>query len=308
MDLRSLRYFLACVDERSFHSAAKAVRISQPALSRAVQNLEEELGVVLLDRNPRGVTPTAYGLVLVRYARMLESEVRRAKAEIESLRGSRSGQISVGVGPMLAEFLLAPALSRLAHEGQAPRASVRVGFSHDLLPGVLDGSLDFALSILPETPLPEITFEPLARYRLCIAARRDHPLARQASASLNDLGRFPWIFPSAPREHRDHLSNMFINAGLAPPLPFVEVTTPLALKSLITTTDSLTILSDRVLSLHASELGELPIDLGFPERVFGLVYRSHVARLPGAKLLMETLRQEARGSTATDGGPDGASG
>ena len=147
MDLKALRYFLACVEQRSFHGAARAVRISQPSLSRAVHNLEQELGVTLLDRNPRGVTPTPYGAILARYARMLESDVRRARAEIESLRGGRGEQVRVGAGPVLAEAVLAPAMTRLA--------VVEFGGKRHLL-AVSRGRVDkIAESDIPNFTLPE---------------------------------------------------------------------------------------------------------------------------------------------------------
>ncbi len=81
MDLRLLRYFVACVENRTMHAASRAVNVSQPALSKAIANLEDQLGVALLDRQPRGVTPTPYGQTLFRYAKMIDSEMRRAVAQ-----------------------------------------------------------------------------------------------------------------------------------------------------------------------------------------------------------------------------------
>ena len=82
MDLRLLRYFIACVEHRTMHAAASVVNISQPALSKAIRNLETDLGVTLLDRQPRGVVATPFGETLFRYAKMVDNEMRRAVAEI----------------------------------------------------------------------------------------------------------------------------------------------------------------------------------------------------------------------------------
>src|ERR1700760_4817973 len=105
MDVRILRYFVACVESRTMHAAAQAVHVSQPALSKAIANLEHELGVALLDRHPRGVAPTPYGDTLFRYAKMIDSEMRRAVAEIDAQRGMTRGTIVIGVIPTMSALM-----------------------------------------------------------------------------------------------------------------------------------------------------------------------------------------------------------
>ena len=75
MDLRQLRYFLATVESRSFGKAAEKLHVTQPALSKAVRRLELSLGVRLLDRLPRGVSPTIYGEALAAHADLIEGEL-----------------------------------------------------------------------------------------------------------------------------------------------------------------------------------------------------------------------------------------
>ncbi len=93
MDLRLLRYFIACVEQKTIHAAAEAVHVSQPALSKAIHNLETDLGVTLLDRLPRGVVPTPFGETLFRYAKMMDNEMRRVLAEMDAMKGVTRGTI-----------------------------------------------------------------------------------------------------------------------------------------------------------------------------------------------------------------------
>ena len=120
MDLRLLRYFIACVEHKTMHSAADAVSVSQPALSKAIRSLEAELGVILLDREPRGVVPTPFGDTLFRYAKMIDAEMRRAVFEIDAMRGVTRGTVVVGVIPTMSTsfyppFLLARVASTIDH-------------------------------------------------------------------------------------------------------------------------------------------------------------------------------------------------
>ena len=98
MDLRQLRYFLATVESRSFGKAAEKLHVTQPALSKAVRRLELSLGVRLLDRLPRGVSPTIYGEALAAHADLIEGEIARARDAIFALKDGNTGRVVVGAG------------------------------------------------------------------------------------------------------------------------------------------------------------------------------------------------------------------
>src|ERR1700692_1370457 len=83
------------------HSPAAAVRVLQPPRSKAIRSLEAELGVMLLDREPRGVVPTPFGDALFRYAKMIDAEMRRAVFEIDAMRGVTRGTVVVGAIPTM---------------------------------------------------------------------------------------------------------------------------------------------------------------------------------------------------------------
>ena len=292
MDFRLLRYFVACVEHRTMHAAAEAAFVSQPALSKAIHNLEDIVGVKLLDRRPRGVVPTPYGEVLFRYAKMIDSELRRATAEIDAMRGMTRGTVVVGVIPTMAALIgdLAIELTK-SHPGL--RLKLRVGFSTDLSPALRAGELDMAILLLPagEAP-PGLAFESLLDTRPTVAVRVGHPLLEQGEVTLADLGQCQWVFPEYPPTHRAIIMGAFIDAGIPPPEAVIEVSTAIFFDDMIRQSDLLTIVPSTFFDERGRGRGlaSVPMQFAFPAERIGLAYREQSTLLPGAKHIREELR------------------
>lgn len=293
MNTRFLRYFVACVENHTMLAAAEAVHISQPALSKAIATLEQELGVTLLDRHPRGVAPTPFGRTLFRYAKMIDSEMRRAIAEIDAQRGMTRGTIVIGVIPTMTEMMgqVAGAVMR-SHPGL--RLKLRVAFSSELARALLDGELDFAVLLIPaEERSPGLAFDPLLRTGPVVAVREDHPLTRRPRASLKDLNAFQWLIPDFPASHRAIIHRAFLDAGLPPPTAVIEVSTIVFFDSLIRQSDFVTVAPATLLNARAaSALVALDTDFVFPLEEVGLAYRENSTLLPGARAVMDLVRAQ----------------
>ncbi|HEX3364190.1 LysR family transcriptional regulator [Phenylobacterium sp.] len=293
MDLRLLRYFVACVENKSMHAAAEVLHVSQPALSKAVHQLEAELGAPLLERRPRGVVPTPYGETLLRYAKMIDTELRRASAEIDAMRGATKGKINVGAVPtMIAPMTRAARQILQAHPGL--KLEVRAAFSRELTTSLLDGELDLALILIPEGgPPPGLAFEPIRRTNPVIVARAEHPLAGRDKLALHDLAAFPWLAATYPTTHWRILNRVFLDAGVPPPQAAMEVSTVVFFAPLIRETDMLTIMPQSMLSESPEGAGlvVLPFDLPFPAEQIVLGYRENSYLLPGAKIVMRHIQE-----------------
>jgi DNA-binding transcriptional LysR family regulator len=292
MDLRLLRYFVACVECKNLHAAAEALHVSQPALSKAIRNLEAELGVPLLERQPRGVVPTAYGTTLLRYAKMASSEMRRAKAEIDAMRGATKGKIHIGAVPtMIAPMAKAARGVMASHPGL--KLAIRAGFSSELTAALLDGELDLALILVPEDGAPlGLKFEALRRTDPVVVARAGHPLRQRETLSLQDLAEYPWLLPTYPPSHRRTVNRVFMDAGIPPPSPAMEVSTVVLFESLIRETDMLTIMPSTLLTAGGPhpDILALPVHFPFPKEQIGLGYRENSPLLPGAQVVMQSVR------------------
>ena len=146
MDVRQLKYFLRIVELKSFSEASKHLRIAQPALGLQVRKLEDELGVKLLDRHARGVSPTAAGLLLYEHADIILRQVDRARSEVVDVAVEPRGKIALGL-TMTVSLVLGAALVERYH-AECPNVSLRVvdGLSELLIEWVETDRLDIAFT------------------------------------------------------------------------------------------------------------------------------------------------------------------
>lgn len=188
MQLHQLAYTLAVAEEQSFTRAAGRLRLAQPSLSRQVRLLEQELGVLLFHRGPgQGpVTLTPDGAALLPFMQRVLADVEATGAEARALSGMARGRLAVGATPSLVTSALAPALVAFhaSHPG-IDLAVVEAG-SHQLVPQVAAGEVDFALVVLPVTD-PLVVTTPLFDDPLVLVTAPDHPFAARRRVRVQDL-------------------------------------------------------------------------------------------------------------------------
>ena len=207
MELRHLRYFVAVAEEENVSRAALKLHLSQPALSRQVRDLEDELGFLLFERSAKSVRLTEAGRAFLGEARAVIHRVEEAVTKTRAVAaGARTG-IHVGYAPSLTVEILPQTL----HEFQVALPGVRVAL-HDLsteemLTQLRQGQLQVAFLVRPDKPLPRgLRFEELARYRMCVAMTPAHRLARQHTITLEQVALQPLIAYSRedyPEYHKD---------------------------------------------------------------------------------------------------------
>ena len=201
MDIRELRYFVHVARAGSFSRAASQLNIAQPALSRQLKKLEDELGVQLLLRHGRGVRITEAGAILLSEAVHV---IDRLAQTLDLLKGGRRtfvGQVTIGVPPT-AGLLIVPRVFKWLQE-HWPHATlaVREGISSLLEEWLMDRRIDVAVLHNP-TPLEGIDMAPVLRERMVLACAPDHPAANSPSIRFRDLANIPLILPSLPHSNR----------------------------------------------------------------------------------------------------------
>lgn len=207
MDLRTLRYFVAVAEEQHFGRAATRLHMSQPPLSRAIRQLETDLGVVLMDRSARGVTLTQAGAALLDEARALLDQVERARARVKAAAGATTLAVGIlGDGSDQGATRLAAAYRR-RHPGV--EVHVRETDLTDPTCGLRAGAVDVALTRAPfdDTGLTvrELRTDPVGA-----VLRADDPLARHARLEPADLAGRRWFrFPDGT----DPLWQAYWNGG-----------------------------------------------------------------------------------------------
>jgi DNA-binding transcriptional LysR family regulator len=194
MELRHLRYFLAVGEAMSFTRAAAQLRVGQPALSRQVQDLEDEIGVDLLRRSPRGVTLTAEGKLFLEEARELLKRADETVKKVRALARGEFGELHVGYAPSPTVEILPPALA--AFQKAVPRVKVLLYdlSSEELITGLRNATLDLAVMFHSSSEqIAGVEFEVLRTYPLCVAMTATHPFARLKFVTLEKLAAEPLI-------------------------------------------------------------------------------------------------------------------
>ncbi len=188
MELRHLRYFVTVAELLNFTKAATKLHVAQPALSRQIRDLEDELGVPLLERNSRFVRLTDAGKAFVTEAHAVLQRADSAIQTAQAFATGERGEIHLGYAPSPTVEVLPQALQ--AFEKQCPHVRVTL---HDLsgqemLQGLREGRLDAALTVQSSPKqMRGLAFEKLRTYPYCVAVNSTHRLARAKRVTLSQL-------------------------------------------------------------------------------------------------------------------------
>ncbi len=194
MELRHLRYFVAVAEALNFTKASARLRVAQPALSRQMTDLEDEIGVDLMKRSPRGVTLTAEGKLFLDEVRELLKRADESVEKVRALARGEYGELHIGYAPSPTVEILPPALT--AFQKAVPRVKVLLHdlSSDELIAGLQNGTLELAIMVPPAgDQTAGIQFEVLRTYPLCVAITAAHPFARLKSITLEMLAAEPLV-------------------------------------------------------------------------------------------------------------------
>ena len=194
MELRHLRYFVAVAEQENVTRAATKLHISQPALSRQIHDLEDEIGFLLLERSAKSIRLTAAGRVFLKEARTVLQRAEDAVKAARAVAGGTRGEIHVGYAPSITVQILPPTLRIFQAEFPGMKVSLHDLSTEEMLTQLRAGKLDVALIVRRrEKELRGLHFEELARYPMCVAAAPNHPLARLRSVKLVAIADEPLI-------------------------------------------------------------------------------------------------------------------
>lgn len=232
MDLRQLRYFVVLANQRHFGRAASVLHVAQPALTRQIRLLEEELGVQLFVRHSRGAAPTEEAEYLLERASFLLRYAEQLKQDMIALQHRPSGPIVVGVSPGLAITLAVP-LTRAVHQ-RLPQVRLRFveAFAPTLHDMLLGGQVDLAILNGP-VPLNHLQSYPFVTEKLCLICLPGERRIKGPTVSLEQLAGLPLIMTGVAKSGiRLELEASAAHAGLHLN-PVVEVETIEVAKRLV---------------------------------------------------------------------------
>ncbi len=259
-----MRHVLVLTELGSFARAAVALHLSQPALSRSIQAVEQQVGAALFVRSSVGVTPTDIGRVLVQRARQVLQLADEINNEVLASRSLQTGQLCVGTGPYPIETIITPALTRFI--AAYPLIGVRLQLADWdlLLPRLRSRELDFFVAEISTLEHePDLVVEPMPEHALYFVGRREHPLALRDDVKPADTFGFPFAAPARipPRLLTPMLAaraHAVGGAATARAFPSIECNVMSVVKRVVEGSDCLTALT---LSSMAPELQDKRLTL-----------------------------------------------
>ena len=211
MNLRQIKYFVAIADAGSFSKAAESLHIAQPSLSQHVRNLEEELGVELLNRHPRGATPTEAGLLFCKHVRSVLRDMDYAKEAVRTSTLEPTGEVSIGLSTATCRELAVPIVQAAAR--QFPNVVIHLveSMSGNLDEWIQSGRLDVAL-LYEHAPTEDVlTTEVMIEDLVLVTTPERAP--KTSTIAFKALSALPLVLPGRPHILRNVVETAALRAG-----------------------------------------------------------------------------------------------
>ena len=297
IQLRQIQHAVALAEEGSYTAAARRLNLSQPALSRSIQVLEELLGAVLFDRTSGGITPTPIGSIVVDRGRVLLHDATSVEREVRLALGLDMGSLTIGAGPYPANISVGKACGLLLRDHPRLRVDVRVADWQSLLQAVLDDTLDLAVAEISTAEAnSRLEVEALPRHQGYFVCNPRHPLLSETALTLEHVRAFPIVSSSLPER-------------LGPMVTTIRVDTFRLLREIVIHSEGigLAAASQTEADERAGLLARLPLVLPWMQSHYGFVRLKDRTPSPAALAFMDRLRnvEAALSGDAADPAPDG---
>lgn len=292
LHLKQLRLLVALGEHGSLLKASQQVALTQPGASKSLQEIETTFGTPLFVRTNRGLEPNAVGHCVIRYARLIQTDLAHLRDELVGILRGQGGRVAAGV-IMGAVPLLTDAISALV--ARQPELSVEiVEDTSAALLGQLDaGRLDLAICRTTITQAPQV-YESvkLQDETLAVIANVAHPLRRAKKLTLQELVPYRWVVYRANMPMRLLLEAEFRDCGLRFPQHLLETTSAFATLALLQANPSfVALVSIEVAQFfsHQQMSCILPLDLASRSEPYELITRKGAQVSPAARLLFDEL-------------------
>jgi DNA-binding transcriptional LysR family regulator len=295
LKLRHMEILLAVVETGSMAKAGARLAISQPAISRAIAEMEHTLGVPVLDRSPRGVEPTQYGRVLLKRGIAAFDEVAQAVKDIDFLADPTVGELSIGTTPGLAEGTVLSVLERLS--AQYPRIVV-----HLVMGGLLvqyealrQRRIEFAFGGTTEPIHDDIDAETLYEEPLIVVAGLNNPWSHRRKIKLAELVDEPWTWPTVGTSVDTLVMEAFRANGVEPPRATIYADAYSLRLRLAAGGRFLAIVTASIMKFPGKPgaIKVLPVDLPTTRRQIGILTLKNRTLSPLAQLFIDCARETA---------------
>jgi len=292
LKLRDLDILMVVVQAGGMGKAARRLDMSQPAVSKAIADLEHTLGVRLVLRTQKGIEPTPYGLALVKRGVAMFNELRQGVQDIEFLADPTAGELRIGATEPLAVAIVAPVIEQLSR--QYPRMAFQV-VGGDLLGtyrNIEERNVEFVISRVSGALPDGCAAETLFYDSMVVATGANNPLTRRRKIELSELVDEPWTQQLADNHFGWLVANAFQAAGLSPPRMTISSSYLMLRYELLAAGRLLTVVPGFSLKLPRkhSFLRALPVELPHSRHPVAIITLKNRELSPLAQLFCERVR------------------
>ncbi|TDF82335.1 LysR family transcriptional regulator [Pseudomonas sp. H9] len=296
MKLHQLQALVAIADCGSIRAAARAVNVSQTAISKALRELETDLQLPLLVRNANGVGLTLYGRSLLTHARQMLGQLEQAQRELTHLKGQTEGHLRFAISPWMGMALLPEVVQLFRQRMPKVRLEIFEGLMAVTLPRLREGTMEFAIGLVSALlPRPEFACDPLLTYKMAVIARNGHP--KQGVRSIHELLDQDWVVNYPDTGHDDFMTELFWQHNAQIPVEQVQRAQSLQLMlSLIEQTDMLSYCPEPMLTvpIYRERVSKLELEETFATDTIGIVTPRNTQLGAAAQCFVECLLQVVR--------------
>lgn len=295
MKNQQIRGLVQIAESGSIRAAAREMRLSQSALTRAMRELEEDVGAELFSRSYRGVTYTPAGEALLIRARLILETIERARDEVKQISGGKGARVRVGITPIVAITFFPEVYRQFVQAIPDASLSLTEGLLTGILPDLIEGKLDFGVAIATPEELPsELSFTAVSKVHSCVAGRIGHPNAQ--TLQWEELLEQRWILNLNKGSSSNLLLNWLEEQRLPRPASIVQCTSPQIMLEMMRRTDLIGYGPKGIFEDNMSGAGVIPfkIEPQPHETAIGIIRVRGIPLTPAAKFL-ETLVQRNLG-------------
>jgi len=296
MKLQQLAIFDCVLECGSLLAAARALHMTQPAVSKSIQELEDHFGQPLLIRSRRGVQPTDFGLMLHGHSQALLAELRLLADDLNSWNAGISGKVVAGTLLTAAADLLPRALLRLRELAPDVVVEVRVGVNEKMFAELAAGELDIVIGLIPaREAAPTLEHTHLYPETLCAVVGRRHPLATSGAVDKSQLATMDWILPVSQSEARHAAVRFFHELGMPTPTRIIESVSIMTNIGLLVDSRMIALMPFNMARkfVHLGLLSVLPLGQQFPFGNVGYTVAKGRAITPANQRLIMALHDVA---------------
>jgi DNA-binding transcriptional LysR family regulator len=293
MRLEQLRQFIAVAQKGNFRKASRELNISQPALSRSIQSLEQHFNVPLFDRLSSGVTLTEYGRTVMVWAQETITSSGNVKRYVDLLSAASTGTLVVGSGAYFADSVLASAVGRLIKKNPALHMRI-VRETWKNAEGMLrNRQIDLFLGWTDEDPGSEdIAVNTILTDPIVLFCRKQHPLLLRYQPEMGDVLKFPIAGPMVPEEIHERIDRIrYEFTGVDQPLLAVEFDSYSEVREIVKLSDCVGGLPESCMMpfFKDGSFGRLPVSFPGLSGRAGISYLKGRTLLPAMRMLIEEL-------------------